>query len=76
MSEYIIFNTNVDGYDRYVLFLSFESLFFYIRKIEILLAEGKREERILIEQLLITCNGTNRYMSRVVSDGRLDFRTA
>lgn len=52
MSEYIIFNTNVDGYDRYVLFLSFESLFFYIRKIEIVLAEGKREERILIEQLL------------------------
>lgn len=41
MSEYIIFNTNVDGYDRYVLCLSFESLLSYIRKIEIVLAEGK-----------------------------------
>lgn len=76
MSEYIIFNTNVDGYDRYVLCLSFESLLSYIRKIEIVLAEGKREEKILIDQLLITGNGTNRFMSCVFSDGRLDFRTA
>ena len=75
MSEYIIFNTNVDGYDRYVLCLSFESLLSYIRKIEIVLAEGKREEKILIDQLLITGNGTNRFMSCVFSDGRLDFRT-
>lgn len=76
MSEYIIFNTNVDGYDRYVLCLSFESLLSYIRKIEIVLAEGKREEKILIDQLLITGNGTNRFMSCVFSDGRLDFKTA
>lgn len=76
MSEYIIFNTNVDGYDRYVLCLSFESLLSYIRKIEIVLAKGKREEKILIDQLLITGNGTNRFMSCVFSDGRLDFRTA
>lgn len=76
MSEYIIFNTNVDGYDRYILCLSFESLLSYIRKIEIVLAEGKREEKILIDQLLITGNGTNRFMSCVFSDGRLDFRTA
>lgn len=76
MSEYIIFNTNVDGYDRYVLCLSFESLLSYIRKIEIVLAEGKREEKILIDQLLITGNGTNRFMSCIFSDGRLDFRTA
>lgn len=76
MSEYIIFNTNVDGYDRYVLCLSFESLLSYIRKIEIVLAEGKREEKILIDQLLITGNGKNRFMSCVFSDGRLDFRTA
>ena len=76
MSEYIIFNTNVDGYDRYVLCLSFESLLSYIRKIEIVLAEGKREEKIFIDQLLITGNGTNRFMSCVFSDGRLDFRTA
>ena len=76
MSEYIIFNTNVDGYDRYVLCLSFESLLSYIRKIEIVLAEGKREEKILIDQLLITGNGTNRFMNCIFSDGRLDFRTA
>lgn len=76
MSEYIIFNTNVDGYDRYVLCLSFESLLSYIRKIEIALAEGKQEEKILIDQLLITGNGRNRFISCVFSDGRLDFRTA
>lgn len=76
MSEYIIFNTNVDGYDKYVLCLTFESLLSYIRKIEIALAEGKQEEKILIDQLLITGNGRNRFISCVFSDGRLDFRTA
>lgn len=76
MNEYIIFNTNVDGYDRLVLCLSFESLLSYIRKIEAVLAKETRKERILIDQLLIAGNGTNRFMSCEFSNGRLDFKTA
>lgn len=76
MNEYIILNTYVDGYDRHVLCLSFESLLSYIRKIESVLSKEAREERILIDQLLITGNGSNRFLSCVFSNGRLDFRTA
>lgn len=76
MSEYIMINTHVDGYDRLVLCLSFESLLSYIRKIEDMIAVETKEERILIDQLLITGNGTNRFMSCKFSNGRLDFQTA
>ncbi len=76
MNEYIILNTHVDGYDRLVLCLSFESLLTYIKKIETILAQDAREERILIDQLLITGNGTNRFMSCEFTHGRMDFKTA
>lgn len=76
MDEYIIIKTNVEGYDRFVLCLSFESLWTYIKKIEDSLAENNTTERILFDQLLITGNGTNRFMSCDFSEGKLDFRTA
>lgn len=76
MYEYIILDANVDGYDKYVLCLTFESLLSYIRKIEAELAGKAREGRILIDQLLITGNGVNRFMSCVLSNGQLDFKTA
>ena len=76
MNEYIIYKTNVDGYDRFVLCLSFESLLSYINKIEDVLAEDKCEERILIDQLLITGDDVNRFLSCDFSQGKFDFKTA
>lgn len=76
MEEYIIINTNVEGYDRFVLCLSFESLWTYIKKIEDALAKNNTTERVLFDQLLITGNGSNRFMSCDFSEGKLDFRTA
>lgn len=76
MHEYIIFDTNVDDYDRCVLCLSFESLLSYIKEIEAELAEEMMEGKILIDQLLVTGNGANRFVSCVFSNGRLDFKTA
>lgn len=76
MNEFIIFDTNIDGYDKYVLCLTCESILSYIRKIESTLGEETKSERILIDQLLITGNGTNRFMSCQFSNGRLDFGTA
>ena len=76
MHEYIIFNVNVDGYDKYVLCLSSEGLLPYIRKVETELVEEMIEGKILIDQLLVTGNGTNRFVSCVFSNGRLDFKTA
>ena len=76
MNEYIIFNTNADGYDKHVLCLTCESLLTYIIKIESALAEETRNERIFIDQLLITGNGTNRFVSCKFSNGRFDVKTA
>ena len=76
MNEYIILKANVEGYDRLVLCLSFESLLSYIDKIEYALSLDKKEKRILIDQLFITGNGTNRFMSCEFSNGKIDFKTA
>ncbi|MDO4556340.1 MAG: type II toxin-antitoxin system RnlB family antitoxin [Lachnospiraceae bacterium] len=76
MSEYTIIKTNAEDYDRLVLCLSFESLLTYIKKIESTLAKDNIEEEILIDQLLITGDGTNRFMSCKFAQGKLDIRTA
>lgn len=76
MNEYVILNKQFDGYDRHVLCLSFESLLSYIKKIENVLADETKDERILIDQLFITGNGENRFMSCEFSKGRFDFSTA
>lgn len=76
MSEYVIIKVNIEGYDRFVLCLSFDSLFTYIEKIEDALAKNNTSEKILFDQLLITGNSANRFMSCDFLEGKLDFRTA
>lgn len=76
MNEYKIIKTNVGDYDILVLCLTSESLLNYIKKIECSLSETDTEETILIDQLLITGDGANRFMSCLCKNGKLDFRTA
>lgn len=76
MSEYVVLPANGKEYDRLVLCLSFKSLLSYIRKIEDTLALDAKEERILIDQLLVTGNGTNRFLSCEFANGKIDFATA
>ena len=76
MKEYTILKTNDECYDRFVLCLSFESLFTYINKIENVLASDRGEKRVLIDQLFITGNGYNRFMSCKFSQGKINFKTA
>ena len=76
MNEYVIIKTSIEDYDRLVLCLSSESLLTYIKKIETTLAENNTDGKILIDQLLITGDGKNRFMSCKFSNGKIDFRTA
>lgn len=76
MNEYEIIKTNAEGYDRFILCLTFESLFSYIHEIEKALSQIETNEIILIDQLLVTGDGTNRFMSCPFSKGKFDFRTA
>ncbi len=75
MNEYIIIQTNTEDYDRLVLCLTCESLLTYIEKIEATLAKSHTEGKILIDQLLITGDGLNRFISCIFSKGRLNFKT-
>lgn len=76
MSEFVVLETNIDGYDRLVLCLTFESLLSYVNKIEDILATDCKDERILIDQLLITGNETNRFISCEFTKGKINFKTA
>lgn len=76
MDEYTILRTNEEDYNRLVLCLSSESLLAYIEKIEQTLAEDNLNEKVLIDQLMITGNGSNRFMSVSFSHGKFDLKTA
>lgn len=75
MDEYIIIDASVEGYDRFVLCLTFESLLTYIKKIEKTLSEDAKVKRILFDQLLVTGNEPNRFMSCELSKGKIDFKS-
>lgn len=76
MNEYTILKTNEEDYKRLVLCLSSESLLAYIEKIEQKLAEDKLDGKVLIDQLMITGNGNNRFISVSFSHGKIDLKTA
>lgn len=76
MNEYEIINTNVEGYDKFVICLTFESLLTYIKDIEYSLSETETDKTILIDQLLITGDNDNRFISCLFKNGKLDLSTA
>ena len=76
MNEYAIVKTNAEDYSRLVICLSSESLMTYIRKLEQTLAEDNLDGKVLIDQLLITGNGTNRFVSVSFSHGKFDMKAA
>lgn len=76
MEGYIIKKICKDGYDRFLLWLSFESLLDHLDSIEESLNKLNTSGKILIDQLFLTGDGANRFISCEFKDGKLDFRTA
>lgn len=76
MNEYIIKDINTEGYDRFLLWLSFESFADHLGSIEKAPNMVHSSGKILIDQLFLTGDGDNRFISCDFKDGRLDFRTA
>lgn len=76
MNDYVIKKINIEGYDRFLLWLSFESLLDHISCIEESPNMLKTSGKILIDQLFLTGDGDNRFISCDIKDGKLDFRTA
>ena len=76
MHEYVIKEVDMDGYNRYLLCLTFESLFAYFATIEASPKLANTSGKILIDQLLITGNGSNRFLCCNYRNGKIDIATA
>ena len=75
MNNYVIIKANSEEYDCFVLCLSCESPLSYINDIEQALVSNEVGEKILIDQLLVTGNEFNRFISCNFTQGKLDLRT-
>lgn len=73
MKEYEIRNISSSEYDGFLLCLTFESILSYLERIETepLITKSKHGT-LLIDQLLTTGNGRNRYIRCTFCDGRID----
>lgn len=76
MNTFVIKETNTDGYDRFLLWLSFESLVDHLDSIEKSPNMVNSSGGILIDQLFITGDGDNRFICCDFKNGILDFKTA
>ena len=76
MNTFVIKETNTDGYDRFLLWLSFESLLDHLVSIEEAPNMVNSSGKILIDQLFITGDGDNRFICCDFKNGKLDFKTA
>lgn len=76
MKEYIIKEIERDGYNRFLLWLSAESILDHLSSIEDSLNMANTTGKVLIDQLFITGDNMNRFMSCEFKNGKFDFRTA
>lgn len=76
MNDFVIKETNNSDYDRFLLWLSSESLTDNLGSIEKTLNMIDSSGKLLIDQLFITGDGDNRFLCCDFENGKLDFKTA
>ena len=76
MKEYELKIIENCEYNRFLLCLTFESLFYYLKRIETEPTIYNSSGTLLIDQLLITGNGINRYLRCSFYNGKIDVSTA
>lgn len=76
MDEFVIHEVNASGYDRYLLCLTFESIATYKALVESSPFIVNQTGKMLIDQLFVTGNSQNRFISCNYTKGLLDFSTA
>ena len=76
-SYYKIYTLSSGKYDYLVICLSYESIFSYISALQNeLRITGGENANVLIDQLLISGNGKNRFMSIVIENGDFVYASA
>ena len=76
MGEYVVKKVNINNYHRFLLCLTFESVIKYLDSIESSPQITGYSGDILIDQLLVTGNGENRFISCKITQGKLDCSSA
>lgn len=72
-----IYNLNADLYDCMVVCLTYESIFSYIDALQKAISDsGVKNGTVLIDQLLISGNGKNRFLTIKYSNGSFDYTSA
>ncbi len=72
-----IYNLNADLYDCMVICLTYESIFSYIDALQKAISDsGVKDGTVLIDQLLISGNGKNRFLTIKYSNGSFDYTSA
>lgn len=73
---FLLEDVDFDGYDKFLLCLTYHSLLYCLPEIEEALQKGPRQGKILIDHLLTTGNCHNRFLECDFKDGKLDFSSA
>lgn len=76
MPNYAIAKLNDGYYNAFLLCLTFESILNYLESIEQEIVIQQNQGNILIDQLLVTGNGPNRFISCFFSYGKIDISSA
>ncbi len=76
MNSCLIEKIDFGGYNRFLLCLTFESIVNYLSEIEASPEMIKSSGKLLIDQLLVTGDGDNRFISCSFLNGKLDMNTA
>ena len=72
-----IYNLNADLYNCMVICLTYESIFSYIDALQKAISDsGVKDGTVLIDQLLISGNGKNRFLTIKYSNGSFDYTSA
>lgn len=75
MNYFYIKKLNIDGFDIFLLWLSFESILDNLNYVEENLRLHKLSGKLLIDQLFITGNGESRFICCDFKNGKLDLKT-
>ena len=76
MENYVLHQLNNDQYDYLILNLTYESILNYIDQLENDQLFRKKSGKLLVDQLLVTGNGRNRFIACEFRDGKIILSTA
>lgn len=72
MNGFVIENLINEQYDKFLLCLTFESIINYLNDIESSDEISGKSGKLIIDQLLVTGNGKNRFICCNFHDGKID----